>query len=292
MGRLRGADDPDWDRVREEATPHRVRAGRGLRDRHLTPVSDPPSPPRPDRSPADLLLELRARGALRLEVVTLRANRRTIWSLTAGGQRFNLHRAFSEAPVEILEDLAVIAREARRRSLSYQRAAERVAGWPTVVNAIRALRIEGEAEGLGVGPCCATADQRTWLDDAYRTINRSRFGHRLPEIVPLRLSSRMRSRLGQMVPGVDVDGVLYPVEIALNADLMLRRNDRVRTETLVHEMAHVADVLEHGQVGHGPTWRRIAEQAGCEPRACRRGSIQRRPPGTPPTTRVPPPLRL
>ena len=236
---------------------------------------------------ADLLRELRHRGAGHLASVHLRSNRRTIWSLTAGGSRFNLHRAFSRAPEPVLADLAVIARDARSRSAAYHAAAGRVARWPGVVDAIRALRRGKRAGGLTPGPCCATPEQREYLTAMYRTINVRRFAGRLPDGVPLRLSSRMRTRLGQMAPGVDDQGRRYPVEIALNADLMLAGNDELRVETLVHEMAHVADLLEHGEVGHGPTWRRIALRVGCEPRACTRGSMRRRPPGTPPSTRVP-----
>jgi hypothetical protein len=221
--------------------------------------------------------------------VVLRPNRRTIWSLTARGTRFNLHRAFSRASETVLDDLAVIAREARRRSAEYRRAAERIARWPVVLDSIHDLRLASgrSRAGGGRGPCCATPGQRVYLAAAYDRINRERFGGRLPAGIHLRLSSRMRSRLGQMVPGVDAEGRPTVVEIALNADLMLPGNDEARTETLVHEMVHVADLLEHGQIGHGPTWRRLALEAGCHPRACRHGAIRRRRPGEAPTSRVP-----
>jgi hypothetical protein len=241
----------------------------------------------PNRNAAELLKELRSRGARRLELVTLRANRRRIWSLTAGGARLNLHRAFARSSDEVLDDLTLIAREARRNSRRYRAAAERVAGWPVVVEAMRELEREAARKPRSPGPCCATPEQRAYLEDAYREINRRRFGGRLPALVPLRLSGRMRSRLGQMMPGRDEDGLFRVVEIALNADLMLPENDAIRTETLVHEMAHVADLLEHGNVGHGPTWRRIADLAGCDPRAIRNGTIKRRPRGSTPSTRVP-----
>lgn len=241
----------------------------------------------PNRTAAELLAELRRRGARHLEVVTLRANRRRIWSLTAKGSRFNLHRAFARSPDGILDDLALIAREARHNGRRYRNAADRVASWPVVVEAMRELAAEAARGGRRPGPCCATAEQRAYLEDAYRQLNRRRFDGRLPELVPLRLSSRMRNRLGQMMPGRDEDGALRVVEIALNADLMLPENDAIRTETLVHEMAHVADLLEHGNVGHGPTWRRIAVKAGCEPRALRNGTIRRRRVGSAPSTRVP-----
>lgn len=240
-----------------------------------------------DLTAPEVLHELRTRGAQRLEAVTLKANRRRIWSLTANGSRFNLHRAFARAPHEILDDLALIAREAPRNGRRYRAAADRVARWPVVVEAMRELATKASAAARQPGPCCATSEQRAYLEAAYREINRRRFGGRLPKLVPLRLSGRMRSRLGQMMPGRSADGGVRVVEIALNADLMLAENDIIRTETLVHEMAHVADLMENGKVGHGPTWRRIALQVGCEPRALSHGTIKRRRRGSAPSTRVP-----
>lgn len=236
---------------------------------------------------AELLEELRRRGARRLRSVALRANRRRIWSLSADGTRFNLQEAFSRSSDEVLDDLALIAREAHRGGRRARSASDRVARWPVVVEAMAGLGREAARKERRPGPCCATPEQRRYLEDTYRELNRLRFGGRLPELVPLRLSSRMRSRLGQMMPGRNADGGLRVVEIALNADLMLPGNDAIRTETLVHEMAHVADLLEHGNVGHGSTWRRIAARAGCEPRALRTGTIRRRPRGARPSTRVP-----
>lgn len=251
-------------------------------------------PDEPNRTAPELLKELRDRGARSLKSVSLRANRRRIWSLTARGARFNLHRAFARSPEEILDDLALIAREAGGNSRRYRAASHRVATWPVVVEAMRELAMEAASRrGLrSPGPCCATPEQRAYLQAVYRKANLGRFHGRLPDLVPLRLSSRMRTRLGQMMPGRDPEGGFRVVEIALNADLMLAGNDGIRTETLVHEMAHAADLLEHGNVGHGPTWRRIALRAGCDPRATRYGSIRRRPAGTPPSIRVPPTLGL
>jgi hypothetical protein len=95
----------------------------------------------------------------------------------------------------------------------------------------------------------------------------------------------MRSRLGQMVPG-EIDGRRRVLEIALNVDLMMTGNGRARLDTLIHEMAHAADWLYDGEVGHGPTWKWWAESAGCESAACASGRIRRRRRGTD-VTRVP-----
>jgi hypothetical protein len=71
-------------------------------------------------------------------------------------------------------------------------------------------------------------------------------------------------------------------------DLMLPANDALRVETLLHEMAHGLEYLLHGSVGHGPLWRRIAVEVGCEPRACRSTRFRRRAGGERTVTRVPP----
>jgi hypothetical protein len=105
-----------------------------------------------------------------------------------------------------------------------------------------------------------------YLRALYRYFNLTRFQGKLPDDVPVRLSSRMRSALGHMVPGEDsADGTRRVEEIALNVDLMLEKNGAERIDTLLHEMAHVADYLESGRTGHGPTWRAWARQVGCRP---------------------------
>jgi hypothetical protein len=142
--------------------------------------------------------------------------------------------------------------------------------------------------------CCATPAQRAYLRAVYAYFNETRFGGVLPAAVPVRLSSRMRTALGHMLPGVDEDGDRCVVEIALNVDLMLAGNGAERADTLLHEMAHAADWLENGSQGHGATWREWARYVGCRPttlydrpvrlRRRRRDRVERVPP-------LPPALR-
>lgn len=245
----------------------------------------------PDAVPWDpptLLAALRARGAGQITDVRFRSNRRTIWSITQGRRRLNLHVAFRNAPLDLVEDLATIAREAGRGTRAARSAAGRVADWAPLREEMGRIRTahRRRAGAPGPGPCCASAEQREYLDRLYRHLNERRFRSRLPR-VPLRLSNRMTRRLGHMAPGSR--GGPRPIrEIALNVDLMLAPNDPVREETLLHEMAHADDYLRHGTVGHGATWRRIALDVGCDPRACRAGGIRRRPRGHRTVTRVPP----
>jgi hypothetical protein len=236
---------------------------------------------------ASLLGAIRRRGAVRIEDVRFRRNRRTIWSLTRGGRRLNLHVAFRDAPHEVVDDLAVIAREAARRTTAARRAAVRVERWPPLRAAMARIRADRRPSANRPGPCCGTPDQRAYLQRLYRHLNVTRFEGRLPDSVPIRLSNRMTRRLGHMAPDREA-GARRIREIALNVDLMLPANDALRAETLLHEMAHGLEYLLHGSVGHGPLWRAIATEVGCEPRAFRSTRFSRRPTGQPTVTRVPP----
>ncbi len=122
----------------------------------------------------------------------------------------------------------------------------------------------------------------------YLYVNRTRFGGLLPDGAPVRLSRRMRSSLGHMLPGYDRQRGRFVAEIALNADLMLAGNGAVRFDTLIHEMAHVADYLFDGVVGHGTTWRAWARFAGCRVETRYDRPFVRRRRAEEPTTRVPP----
>jgi len=152
--------------------------------------------------------------------------------------------------------------------------------WPGLAPALR-------AQPVYPGPCCATPDQKRYLPRLYLYLNDSRFDGRLPRTLPVRLSNRFRTRLGQMVPGI-VAGRRVVLEIALNVDLMLQGNGRERLDTLVHEMAHAADWLFSGGEGHGPSWRLWARRAGCQTVACTAAPIVQRVDRSVRVRRVPP----
>lgn len=242
------------------------------------------------RSRHDLLHFMHARGATRLERVSLRRNHRTLWSLTGGGRRLNLHVAYAEAPGWVLEALAVVCAGRGHRSTAVEAAIRRVGEWDGARAAAARLRERRHREAVdGVGAprgCSATPAQRVHLRRLYRYLNLTRFDGLLPDTIPIRVSRRFRTRLGQMRPG-GAGGRRVVLEIALHADLFLRENDADLVETLVHEMAHAADYLVDGHVGHGPTWRRWARRGGCTPRATCAGGIVRRGRGEDPTRRVP-----
>lgn len=243
------------------------------------------------RSERELLALLRDRGAVRLRAVRLRRNRSTIWSLTRQGTQLNLHRAFAAAPASLVTRFVAIVNDGGLATERAREASRIVSDWPPLGDDLAQIRAEASRAGVssrgsGVGPCCGTEGQRRYLGRLYRYLNRTRFGGQLPVTIPIRLSNRMRSRLGQMVPG-EIEGRRRVLEIALNVDLMLAGNGHARLDTLVHEMAHAADWLFDGEAGHGSTWKWWAESAGCESVACSSGRILRRRKGAD-VSRVPP----
>jgi hypothetical protein len=127
-----------------------------------------------------------------------------------------------------------------------------------------------------------------YLRTLYRYLNETRFDGLLPGALPVRLSSRMGTSLGHMWPADDEGTERSVVEIALNVDLMLEGNGAERFDTLLHEMAHVADYLLTGHRGHGKSWRDWARRVGCRPERLYRRPVRRRRSRRTAVTRVPP----
>jgi len=173
------------------------------------------------------------------------------------------------------------------RSKATRLAATTINEWPDVWRAIEVTRATGKPRS--VTSCCGTPEQRAYLRALYRYFNATRFEGQLPDDVPVRLSNRMDSSLGHMLPGPDdEDGSRRVAEIAINVDLMLERNGPERIDTLIHEMAHVADYLESGSRGHGESWQEWARRSGCRPERLYLRPVRRRRRRRDRVTRVPP----
>lgn len=237
-------------------------------------------------TPQDFLVELRRRGALRLTRVSFRENRSVVWSLTQHGTVLNLHTAYGAAPPELLDAFAVLVRAGGVRSAATRRAASTINEWPEVWRALEVTRRTRKPRS--VTSCCATTEQRAYLRALYQYFNATRFEGRLPDDIPVRLSSRMRSSLGHMLPAEERDGGRRVEEIALNLDLMLEQNGAERLDTLLHEMAHVADYLESGNRGHGASWQAWARRVGCRPTRLYERPVARRRRRSARVLRVPP----
>ncbi len=245
-------------------------------------------------SPAEFLAELRRRGAQHLRRVSFRKNRSTIWSLTQRGAALNVHEAYRLSPPELLDAFAVIVCEGSVRTPETQAAGRRVHEWPELQQAVGDARAEHESRFRSSGGeegspthCCATVEQRRYFRGIYHYFNWTRFSGDLPADIPVRLSRRMTSALGHMLPGGD-EGDRYVVEIALNVDLMLPGNGEERVDTLLHEMAHAADYLANGNRDHGRSWREWALRVGCTPETLYDRPVRRRLRRSDAVLRVPP----
>jgi hypothetical protein len=103
------------------------------------------------------------------------------------------------------------------------------------------------------------------LERLRRELNREFFRGELPEI-PIRLSRRMRTRLGELTLE---ERTRRPVEIAVSRRHVERDLWEEVRETVLHEMVHQWQAEAGLRVDHGPTFRRKAREVGIEPRAMR-----------------------
>ena len=104
------------------------------------------------------------------------------------------------------------------------------------------------------------------LQRLHAELNGRHFGGSLGEL-PIRLSGRMRTRLGELA--VDLRSS-RPLEIAISRR-HLSRHDWVEVEhTMLHEMVHQWQAETGLRVDHGPTFRRKAREVGVLPAARRR----------------------
>ena len=96
------------------------------------------------------------------------------------------------------------------------------------------------------------------LSQAHEGLNREHFGGTLGSL-PIRLSSRMRTRLGELSVEVRTG---RPVEIAISRRHIARHVWAEVEHTLLHEMVHQWQAETGLPVDHGPAFRRKAQLVG------------------------------
>ena len=96
------------------------------------------------------------------------------------------------------------------------------------------------------------------LSQAFDRFNREHFAGQL-STVPIRLSGRMRSRLGEL--SVDIR-TGQPIEIAISRRHIARHPWSEVEHTLLHEMVHQWQAETGLPVDHGPLFREKARQVG------------------------------
>ncbi|HSE50578.1 MAG TPA: SprT-like domain-containing protein [Gemmatimonadales bacterium] len=213
----------------------------------------------------ELETRLRAAGLSPDTPVVPHTNRRVLVTLTRRGA-LRVHAGYRFAPDPVL---AAIARWARPRL----RRAERLAAGRILAAFPVHAHIPPEAAPRRrprplVDPGDAARLER--LGALHALLNARHFGGVLGQ-VELRLSARMRRRLGEFRPGSTGE----PVPVITLSRRHLRRDGWSRaTDTLLHEMVHQWQAENGRPLGHGAEFRLKCAELGIEGRAvARSGSI-------------------
>jgi hypothetical protein len=266
--------------------PHRRRreAGEGAGQLALplelpaAPAEAPPAVPRhtsgplvvTDVTPAERGRRASAEAATRLQValvrlglrgidrVRLTRNRTVMVSFSQGELR--VHEGYLDAPPEVLK--AIVGFVCGRTRTERRRAREAILAHqiarPAAVRRPERTRPEDE-------PVVAQ------LQRFHAHYNRLYFGKRL-RAVPIRLSSRMRTRLGHYTAATPTG---EPAEIVIGREHIRRHGWEEALHTLLHEMVHQwQDECGHA-IDHGATFRKKAREVGITPSA-RRHVLPRR----------------
>jgi hypothetical protein len=231
---------------------HRLRPAAGA------PASDPqlaldletreaPVPSPEPRAPSTTAFEiaLRRLGLKGIERVSLTRNRTVMVSFSGGDLR--VHEGYVDAPEVVLR---AIVRFVCGRTRAERRKAREI---------ILAHQI--------ARPSAPRRRERARADDApfvaqlarfHAHYNRLYFGGRLRSL-PIRLSSRMRTRLGHYTAASPTG---EPAEIVIGRDHIRRHGWEEALHTLLHEMVHQwQDECGHA-IDHGSTFRQKAREVG------------------------------
>lgn len=202
---------------------------------------------------ADLLARrleaLGLRGVPRLRVT----DNRTVMVSLSKRDVLSVHRGFAQAPDRVLK--AVVRFVSRGTPKAMRRAAE---------HEILSFRAEAHAPGpprrrrAVDRPRPGDLEKAERLGRLFGGHNARYFGGELPEL-PIRLSGRMRSRLGQLCMRHDTG---EPYEITISRRHLERHGWTETTHTLLHEMVHLWQHMNGHRVDHGPRFRAKALELG------------------------------
>jgi hypothetical protein len=209
--------------------------------------------------PDDLLATRFARLGLRgVTAVRTHTNRTVMVSLTAR-RVLRVHRGYGFAPDRVLA--AIVGFLDARRPRADRRASEQVfLAFPVEMYVPRSGRVR-PAERPRPGDLALLHR----LYEVHRRLNVQHFDGALGEI-PIRLSGRMRVRLGEV--SVDLR-TGRPLEIAMSRLHVTRHPWEEVEHTMLHEMVHQWQAESGLSVDHGPTFRAKARAVGVLPAARR-----------------------
>ncbi len=201
---------------------------------------------------------LRLLGLRGVERVATHANRTVMVSLSAR-RVLRIHRGYAWAPDRVLRAIVRFLDPAVPRPL--RRLAEReFLGFPVEQYAPAAPRPPRRDRPR---PGDILILHR--LERAHERLNAAHFGGSLGSL-PIRLSGRMRTRLGEL--SVDLPSG-RPLEIAISRRHIARHGWEEVEHTLLHEMVHQWQAESGLRVDHGAGFRRKAIEVGVLPAAHR-----------------------
>jgi hypothetical protein len=195
-------------------------------------------------------------GLREIDRVVTHTNRTVMLSLSRRVLR--IHRGYSHAPDGVLK--AIVRFLNPKIPRAQRRAAER-----------EFLQFAVDEHAPSVGqvrrerPCPGDVLLLHRLETHHQQLNQEHFGGTLGEI-PIRLSSRMRRRLGEL--SVDIR-TAKPIELSISRRHIARHTWAEVEHTLLHEMVHQWQAENGLRVDHGPTFRRKAREVGVLPAAKR-----------------------
>ncbi len=194
---------------------------------------------------------------LRAAAVRLTENRAVMVSMTRS-RVLRLHRGYATAPDTVLRAVVQFVSRGTRRP-------ERLAAQREILSfPVRdVVRVRPHAHAAPRPGDLFITDRLARLKDE---LNRVHFDGRLPDI-PIRLSGRMRTRLGQLCLDPDT---LVPFEITMSRRHIERHGWDEARHTLLHELVHLWQHASGYPVDHGPIFRSKARAVGVAPAARRR----------------------
>ena len=206
--------------------------------------------PRPGAGTELLLHRLTALGLRPVALLRLTDNRSVMVSFSRR-RALSVHRAYADAPESVLK--AIVRFVAPGTPRDQRKAAEheilsfraRQPGSPPAPR----RRIER--------PRPEDAALLTRLGGLFQEHNARHFFGSLPDL-PIRLSGRMRTRLGHLA----LDGAGRPTEITISRRHLAAHGWEETAHTLLHEMVHLWQYANGHRVDHGPAFRAKSREVG------------------------------
>jgi hypothetical protein len=218
----------------------------------------------PPASAEELLGRLNRIGLRGIHSCILTRNRSVMISFRRGALR--LHNAYLTAPEEVHRAIVafVVARTRRAR-----REAQRVIlEYPIPLEAVRPRRAAVQRTRPSEIPLTEELARR------HEHYNAMLFCGRLTRI-PIRISGRMRRRLGQYVAPCETG---RSAEITISRRHLRRHGWEEALHTLLHEMVHQWQAENGMPIDHGPEFRRKASEVGIDATARRVVRVDSAPP--------------